>query len=216
MQTCLSKVSQFIIAGKEGKGKSKPIVPKQKQKDTTGQSLQIKKEGEMMHLLLRRFASNSHETLGALFRLDDALVSSKEKYMCMILEDEERTVKVWGETRIPAGHYEIILRLEGTHHERYKQKFPDMHKGMLCLVNAPDWTIHQDGMTFKYILIHIGNDEDDTAGCLLTGSWFTDEYLGIDGRFNLVKSTKAYMKIYPVIVEELMKGKKVFITIMDD
>ena len=40
-------------------------------------------------------------------------------FTCETLEDEYREVKVEGETRIPAGTYEIKLRTEGRMNERY-------------------------------------------------------------------------------------------------
>ena len=66
---------------------------------------------------------------------------------------------------------------------------------MLCIYNAPDWKLINNGLEFQYILIHIGNDDDDTAGCLLCG---LDSY----SNKNLIgNSTKAYKLIYNKIKE---------------
>ena len=80
------------------------------------------------------------------------------QFICFGLEDEYREEKVVGETRIPAGTYKITLRTEGGFNQRYKKRFPDIHKGMLHIRNVPN---------FEYILIHCGNTDEHTKGCLL-------------------------------------------------
>lgn len=104
--------------------------------------------------------------------------------------------KVYGETRIPNGIYEIGLRSEGGFHSRYSKRFSD-HKGMLCLYNKPNWTLVNSGISFQYILIHTGNTDKHTAGCLLLNdvvdaSKFTGSY-----------STQAYKRIYPKIADHI-------------
>ena len=66
---------------------------------------------------------------------------------------------------------------------------------------------------FTDILIHQGNTDDDTAGCILVGS-YPEEYS--EGRFKIVNSTKAYDKIYIPIATEIQNGGNVFITIIDN
>lgn len=142
-----------------------------------------------------RYSPGNDDTLG-LFFID-------KQFQCYTLEDEFRTKKVMGETRIPAGRYEIKLRTEGSFHQRYSQKFPEFHKGMLHLQNVPG---------FSFVLIHIGNDEDDTAGCLLVGS-SSNTNLNKNGFIG--GSGNAYQLIYPKIANELLLGNQVFITIKD-
>ena len=144
-----------------------------------------------MQLELLRFDSRRDYTKGLLF-IDG-------EFECYTLEDEYRTNKVYGETRIPDGTYNIKLRTEGTRHIRYSKRFPRVHKGMLHLQDVPN---------FKWILIHIGNTDKDTAGCLLVGSRFRDKDSGI-----LEYSTKAYLDLYPQVAEALSKGEEVNITI---
>src|SRR3989304_4581521 len=105
-----------------------------------------------MKLSLHRFSSGNESTLG-LLHIDG-------KFECFIIEDEYREVKVKGETRIPSGTYKILLRKEGGFHEKYLTKYPASHKGMLWLQEVPG---------FQYILIHVGNTDLDSAGCLLVG-----------------------------------------------
>ena len=108
-----------------------------------------------MKLKVIRFSSQSDSTSGLLFD-----VTNETKFLCYTLEDERREEKVMGETRIPAGVYSILLRKEGGFHGRYTKKYGDMHKGMLHVQDVPN---------FKWILIHTGNTDEHTAGCLILG-----------------------------------------------
>ena len=143
-----------------------------------------------MELFTLRYNSEHEYTDGLFFNESD--------FKCYTLEDEFRSVKVFGETRIDDGRYPVELRTEGGFHQRYLDKFGDaFHKGMLWIRNVPN---------FKWVLIHIGNDDDDTAGCLLVGST-ADKDRGFIGA-----STKAYKDIYPEIADALLAGEDVFIT----
>ena len=59
-----------------------------------------------MKLEVLRISSQDDSTSGILFDV----VNGKRKFLCYTLEDEQRDVKVWGETRIPAGEYKLSLR----------------------------------------------------------------------------------------------------------
>ena len=117
------------------------------------------------------------------------------EFECYTLEDEEREIKVWGDTCIPNGRYKVELRKEGRFHNSYRNKF-SFHNGMLHVTNVPN---------FKYILIHIGNFTKDTAGCLLVGE-------GVNKNGVLVNSTKAYKKMYQKIIKAFDRGEDVYIT----
>jgi len=149
-----------------------------------------------MKLLVQRYKSTPTATLGKLF-IDGV-------FECYTLEDEFRAVKVKGETRIPAGTYKLSLRREGTTHFQYAKRFPDIHKGMLHVLNVPG---------FQWILIHIGNTEKDTEGCLLVGEE-RDE-----NKMTLLRSTVAYRKMYPkvahAVIAAQLEGGDVFITYED-
>ena len=121
------------------------------------------------------------------------------KFECYTLEDAFHVVKIPGETSIPTGRYKVVLRTVGGHHQRYKMKFPEFHKGMLHVVGVPN---------YKYILIHIGNDDSDTEGCLLVGNKsITSGFL--PGRIE--DSTRAYKRIYPKFANAIESGEDVFI-----
>lgn len=167
-----------------------------------------------MELLCLRYKSEDDYTDGMLFIDDDAKVFT--------IEDEKRTVKVFGETRVPDGRFKVALRREGSFHERYTKKFnhqssrhfisEDWHQGMLCIYNYDNWVLRTAEYVFQYILIHIGNDDDDTAGCLLTGMTQSMDDAGFIGQ-----STDAYKLVYPAIrdaclQQEANSTEEVFIT----
>jgi hypothetical protein len=133
-------------------------------------------------LTVVRFYDDGKSTSGLLF-IDD-------KFECYTIEDQHRDVKVKGDTRIPNGTYKLDLRIEGTHHTDYKKKFPKEHIGMLHVLDVPG---------FEYILIHIGNTEADTAGCLLVGNQINKE-----GK--LIDSTGAYLSLYKKVAPKIKEG----------
>lgn len=147
-----------------------------------------------MKITVKRFLSNANETMGVML-IDGTPV-------CWTMEDEHRDKKVMAETRIPAGTYKIGLRLEGGHHEKYGKKFPNLHKGMLELQNVPN---------FKFILIHIGNTDDDSAGCILVGNYPNP----LGATLTVGDSTGAYLKIYKIIIDAFNRKENVEITIED-
>ena len=65
----------------------------------------------MKKLELYRYSSQKDSTLGLLFITD--YETNKKEFLCFTLEDEKRDVKVYGETRIPKGEYEVVLREYG-------------------------------------------------------------------------------------------------------
>ena len=72
---------------------------------------------------------------------------------------------------------------------------------MLQVLNVPN---------FEYILIHCGNTDEHTAGCLLIGDSQENNQIQKDGFIG--KSTQAYKRIYPSIAEALNRKEKVTIT----
>lgn len=148
-----------------------------------------------MNLRLERFISDDDTTLSMLY-IDS-------RFACFGCEDEFRPIKVANETRTPAGTYRLKLRAEGGFHERYLAKFgPQFHKGMLWLQDVPN---------FEWVLIHIGNTDEDTAGCLLVGATAN----AVPGSLSIANSLMAYQKLYPPIRDALLRGEAVQITIVD-
>jgi hypothetical protein len=120
--------------------------------------------------------------------------------LCYILEDGARPVKVAGETRIPAGSYEVVPRRQGGFYERYRQRFG--HAFVPWLLNVPGFT---------WILIHVGNTVRDTRGCLITGTDWHQNHLHDD--FWVSKSTEAYHQLYALLAVAFDQGERVFIEI---
>ena len=117
-------------------------------------------------------------------------------------EDQVRDgQKQMGETAIPLGEYEIKFRTVGGYDAKYQKKYgTTWHKGMLELQDVPN---------FKYILIHTGNTDEHTAGCLLVGETQQDLDRGKDGFVG--GSGDAYKKMYPKVRDALLNGEKVTI-----
>ena len=155
-----------------------------------------------MELEVIRFSSESDSTNGILFDSSNKL--DGRKFLCYTLEDEQRDEKIKGETRIPAGSYEIKVRKVGGFHARYSKKFGKMHRGMLHVTNVPG---------FDYILIHCGNTDEHTAGCLLVGDSQENNQIKKDGFIG--KSTQAYKRVYNYIMEAIECGESVTITYVD-
>ncbi len=153
-----------------------------------------------MRLEVLRFSSQADSTSGLLFEVTD----TKRHFLCYTLEDERRAFKVKGETRVPAGTYKIELRTEGGFHGRYSKKYPGVHIGMLHIQDVPN---------FEYILIHTGNTDEHTAGCLIVGDAQENNKIIADGFVG--KSVNAYKRIYPSIAKAIQQGEEVTITYID-
>lgn len=149
-----------------------------------------------MELQVLRFSSGEDSTNGILFEISP----SCREFLCYTLEDEKRDIKIMGETRIPEGKYKITLRNEGGYTAKYKKRFPDIHKGMLWVRDVPN---------FEYILIHCGNTDENTGGCLLVGDNQSNNLIKKDGFIG--QSTQAYKRIYSYISEAILRGEEVTI-----
>lgn len=156
--------------------------------------------GKIMKLEVLRVSSQEDSTSGILFKV----VDGKREFICYTLEDQAQDRKVRHETRIPKGTYEIKLRNVGGFHERYTNRYGAMHKGCLHIIDVPN---------FKYILIHTGNTDDHTSGCLIVGETQYSNRVKKDGFVG--SSTKAYKDFYPMVSEVLEKGEGVTITYID-
>lgn len=106
-----------------------------------------------MELLVKRLWKKATYTIGRLY-VDG-------KYMCNTLEDKDRgltqsmplerikAIKVAGETAIPTGTYKVIIQWS----PHFKRLLPHL----------------QSVPGFEAILIHAGNTNKDTRGCILLG-----------------------------------------------
>lgn len=134
-----------------------------------------------MKLVLNRIFLNDKATIGELY-VDDA-------YLCDTLEDKVRPAgtKVYSETAIPDGTYEVIL----SYSPRFKQILPE-------ILNVPNFT---------GIRIHKGNSSIDSSGCILVGTW---DGLKEDWISN---SKKAFDRLMPLLQQATDIKDKITITI---
>lgn len=148
-----------------------------------------------MKLKLFRFSKASDSTLG--------LLHINGIFGAMTLEDPVRDIKVPKKTAIPAGTYPVEYRKEPTPMTMsYRAKY-DFFNFHLWIKNVP---------RFEYVYLHIGNDTDDTDGCILVGDQLT--YSAEDNEF-LGHSTRAFKRVYTKICAALDRGEEVTLQIVE-
>jgi hypothetical protein len=156
-----------------------------------------------MRLRLDRVQSDAESTLGKLW----VLAAPVAVFLAWSCEDGYRAVKVPGETRIPAGIYALGLKPLGTSRfdAKYTARFgAAFHKGMVEIRDVPG---------FEGVLLHIGNTEKDTAGCVLIGAaWGRDA----GGHYQVLQSETAYRRVYPMLRDALMRGEECTLEVVDD
>lgn len=142
-----------------------------------------------MKLKLERKHFKSKYTIGNLYIND--------KFYCNTLEDVNRDInkngkfdngeyKVYGETAIPYGTYEIILT-----------KSPKFKRFLPRLLNVPN---------FEGVLIHSGNTHEDTHGCILVGE---NKAIG-----KVLNSKKYETELVIRIKNAIANGEKIIIEIV--
>jgi len=146
----------------------------------------------MIRIVVDRFYDNGEATIG--------IMMTDGKFEAFTLEDEKRTKKVNGETRIPAGLYSIdFQKIVTPKTKAYRRKY--------------DWfSFHleiKDVSGFTNVYLHVGNYDTDTDGCVLLGTT-ADSDSGVIGR-----STKAFKRFYEKISSGLERGDEVSIRILN-
>lgn len=135
-----------------------------------------------LRLQLHRVQRGKKATLGALF-VDG-------EFECCTLEDVVREVKIPHETAIPAGMYEVVL----THSPKYGRIMPR-------LLGVPG---------FDGILIHSGNTDADTWGCILVGGSFDEETI------TRGTSRPAFAALFGKLQGAVSRGDRIYITVTND
>lgn len=137
----------------------------------------------MRKLTLKRLVDDSDSTIGALF-VDG-------RFQCFTLEDAYHEKKLAGQTRIPAGSYQIKPRTWGGVLQSHKKRWK--HTSVFEICDVPDYTD---------ILIHCGNTHEHTRGCILVGSSanavFSDMSIG--------NSRAAYQALYLELCDDLQRS----------
>ena len=148
-----------------------------------------------MELVNTRIASDKESTLG--------LLTVDGKKFSFVIEDEQRGVKVKGETRILAGKYLVKFRKQLTPlTKKYRAKYP-WFTYHLELTDIPN---------FKYVYIHIGNFESSTDACQIVGN-----KAGFDGNnhFRNFESVDNFRRLYLLVSEAIGNGGSVSYEIVD-
>ena len=154
----------------------------------------------MLQLTLTRIATNSRYTIGRL--------QVNGQYLMDILEPADRgltsdmplnklkRLKVKGKTAIPVGRYRIDMTTVST---RFKYRsWAKPYGGILPrLLNVP---------FYSGVLMHVGNDENDTDGCQLTG------YNKVKGK--VIDSVKAFNVLMAgYLVPASQRGEEIWIDV---
>ena len=153
-----------------------------------------------MKLKLERIARRDTYTIGRLY-VDG-------QYLCDTLEDKDRgltqnmseaeirEVKVYGETAIPMGTYNVVLNIHSrTFGKKASYSFTGGYLPRLEEVKG-----------YSGILIHGGNTAKDTLGCILVGD---NKVKG-----GLINSLVCFRKLYALLKQADSKGDSITITII--
>lgn len=142
-----------------------------------------------MHILVRRIAKRDTYTIGKMY--------IGTKYFCDTLEDTDRgltqvssvssihKIKVPSKTAIPTGTYKVVVN-----------KSPKFGRMLPRLLNVPG---------FDGILIHRGNTDKDTSGCILVGE---NKVVG-----KVINSTPYETKLVALLSKVQSSGEDIDITI---
>lgn len=148
-----------------------------------------------VNLSVNRFICEPDWTMGKFYE--------DEKMTGYTMEDEIRNVKIKGETAIWGGKYKLESRFSPKfsykfYWNRKTEKllwFMDYNK--LPKIQKADFAPHllfwiTNVPKFDYILIHWGNTDDDTDGCLIIG----DKMGTVNGKGAVINSKKFYIDFY--------------------
>ena len=119
-----------------------------------------------MNLLLKRIAKKQLYTIGKLY-IDG-------QYFCDTIEDVDRglnqsmslsqiqQIKIKDQTAIPTGTYQIDMNTVSPKYSNYAKYYWAKPYGAKLprLINVPG---------YQGILIHVGNTQKDTSGCIIVG-----------------------------------------------
>lgn len=152
-----------------------------------------------MKLLLKRSFKGPNYTIGKLY-INDV-------YECDTLEDQDRGLtsqmsiseielkKVYGKTAIPTGTYKIDM---ATVSPKFKDRvWAKPYKGILPRLI--------DVKGYSGVLIHVGNDQEATSGCLLVGE------NKIKGK--VINSTSCFHELMGELLKAHNRGEEITIEI---
>ena len=153
-----------------------------------------------MELYLDRAWKKDTYTIGTLFignkKFSDTLEDTDRGLDNSMTLAEIQKIKVYGETAIPAGKYEIRL----TQSDRFaKKEWARMTQGKIPeLIGVPG---------FSRVRIHPGNSNKDTLGCILVGANTKKGWVSRS-------QTTYYDLVLNHLLPAVRKNEKIWITIM--
>jgi len=154
-----------------------------------------------MELLLERRARRATYTIGWLYvngvKFCETLEDTDRGLTSDMPLSEIRRKKVYGQTAIPTGTYEITLNVLSPRYSK-KNSYREITAGgyMPRLVNVKG---------FDGVLVHGGNKTEDTYGCLLVGE---NKVKG-----GLINSFNTFKRLYVAMTTAVEDGENIYITI---
>lgn len=157
-------------------------------------------ENSTLELLLDRKYKNETYTIGNLY--------VDEEWFCNTLEDKDRGLsqimpleeiketKVYGETAIPTGRYEVRMDIVSPKYNGVKWYKDNFGGRMPRLENVKG---------FSGILIHSGNTALDSNGCILVGL--------NKAKGKVLDSRATFQKLWKVLEKARKAGKTIYLTV---
>lgn len=153
-----------------------------------------------MKISLKRIYTNNQYTIGHLY-VDGT-------YVCDVIEDADRGLKdsmtleeirqkkIKDRTAIPQGNYKVTMNVISPRFSK-KKYYKDFCGGRLPRITSVKG--------FDGVLIHIGNTDKDSSGCLIVG------YNKEKGK--VLNSKQAFEKLYKMLDSANRNGEKIDIKI---
>ena len=142
-----------------------------------------------MIIIMNLIAQTKNSTVSSVhYSLNEFTVDEETHFLGFMIEDGYRKDKVWGETRIYGGIYDVNKIQHGRFYEKYKRQFN--HKFAIEIVHTTE--IHPK---FKHLRIHTGNTVRETNGCPLINTGVIMSNGNWVGR----GSRDAYLKLYDLV-----------------
>ena len=157
-------------------------------------------ENDTLELLLDRKYKNETYTIGNLYVAGEWFCNSMEDKdrglsQTMPLEEIKET-KVYGETAIPTGRYEVRMDIVSPKYNGVKWYKDNFGGRMPRLENVKG---------FSGILIHSGNTALDSNGCILVGM--------NKAKGKVLDSRATFQKLWKILEQARKAGKTIYLTV---
>lgn len=154
--------------------------------------------------VLQRYSDSGKSTLGLMLTGLEGDTNKATLSGYTLEPPHQDGPKVEGNTRIPAGDYELAFHeVESPKTLEYRQKY-SWFTFHIEVKNVPN---------FEDVYVHIGNKVADTKACVLLAST-TDDNLQIDGYIG--GSTDEFERWYKTHYDHFAKGGKAFLRVRDE